>query len=315
MFVGHGLVAFAIAASVASRRGWTSDRALALGLVAALFATLPDVDMLYAVGGLVGSLEGVVVASDAFWTAAGEVHRGATHSLVVGGVAAIGFAGWHGRDDWRASVVGVVALAGLVAAGTVVSGPVTGAILAVFVLSGLGIASLAERFGFGAGTVLGAAALGLLSHPFGDLLTGQPPVVLYPLDLAVIGGRVTLHADPTVHLLGAFFVELATIWVALAVVTRLRGQTLRTHVRPRAVLGFGYAAAVFVVPAPTLEVASPFVFSVLAVGALGLPLPARGRATGRPRAGTTVLTGITTAAVAVTLAALAYATAYLVVPL
>jgi hypothetical protein len=65
MFLGHGLAAFAIAASVAARRGWRGERALAVGLVAGLFATLPDVDMLYAVAGLLGGMEGVFVTSDA----------------------------------------------------------------------------------------------------------------------------------------------------------------------------------------------------------------------------------------------------------
>lgn len=312
MFVGHGLIAFAIAASVAAHRGWASERALAIGLVAALFATLPDVDMLYAIGGLIGSLEGVFAASDAFWDAAGEVHRSVTHSLVVGAVASVGFAAWLGRSDWRLAALAAAALAGLVGAGAAVSGPVAGAVLAAFALCGLGVASLAGRLGFGARHALAAAALGLLTHPFGDLLTGEPPAFLYPLDLAVFGGRVTLHADPTVHLLGAFFVELATIWVALFVLARLRGLPLRAHVRPRAVLGAGYAAAIFAIPAPTLAVSSPFVFSVLAVGALGTPLRAADRGAGDSR-GDTALTGIATALTAVTLAGLGYAAAYLLV--
>lgn len=311
MFVGHGLVAFAIAASVATHRGWSRERALAIALVAALFATLPDIDMLYAIGGLVGSLEGIFAASDAFWAAANEVHRSATHSLVVGIVASVGFAAWRGRSDWRLAVVAGGTLAGIVVAGAAVSGPVTGAVLAAFALGGLGIASLAGRLGFGARAVFAAAGLGLLTHPFGDLLTGQPPLFMYPLDVAVVGSRVTLHADPTVHLLGAFFVELATIWVALFVLTQVRGLSLRSHVRPRAVLGAGYAAAIFAIPAPTLAVSSPFVFSVLAVGSLGVPLRAADRVAGGS-GGRRVLVGVTTALAAVTIAALAYSTAYLV---
>jgi hypothetical protein len=52
VFVGHGLIAFAIAASVATRRGWSTERALTIGVVAALFGTLPDIDMAYALVGL-----------------------------------------------------------------------------------------------------------------------------------------------------------------------------------------------------------------------------------------------------------------------
>jgi membrane-bound metal-dependent hydrolase YbcI (DUF457 family) len=310
MFVGHGFLAFAIAASVALSRGWGHDRALAVAVVAGLFGTLPDVDMLYALAGLAGSLEGVVVASDAFWAAAGEVHRGATHSLVVGAVAAAGFAGWRGHADRRVGPAALLTLATLVAVGVVRGGPVTGAVLGAFVLGGVGIASLGARLDVGPRALLAAALLGLLSHPFGDLLTGQPPALLYPLDTSLLAARVTLHADPTLHLLGAFFVELAAIWLGMAALVRLRGGRLPAYVRPRAALGVGYAAAVFTVPAPTLEVASPFVFSVLAVGVVGVPLGVPGV---RPPAGRRALTAVGTALAAVTLAGLAYATAYLAV--
>ncbi|MFB6232773.1 MAG: metal-dependent hydrolase [Haloarculaceae archaeon] len=308
MFVGHGLVAFAIAASVAARRGWPVERALAVGLVAGLFGALPDVDMLYAAVGLVGGLEGFVATSDAFWDVANEVHRGATHSLVVGALAAVGFTGWHARDDLRVGALGVVVLLGLVAMVTAVGGPVPGAVAAAFVLGGVGVVTLAERFELGTGVVFGAATLGLVSHPFGDLLAGPAPALLYPFDVGVLAGGVTLHPDPTVHLLGAFFLELATVWAALAVLTHLRGRRLRHHVSPRAALGLAYVGAVFVIPAPTVEVASPFVFTVLAVGLLGVPLQSP-----RSRDGRIVdRHAITTALAAVTLAAFAYAGAYVI---
>jgi hypothetical protein len=74
----------------------------------------------------------------------------------------------------------------------------------------------------------------------------------------------------------------------------------------------GYAASVFVVPAPTLERSYPFVFTILAVGALGL-FPRLRRTDSltspgfrRPDAVAAVLTGLA----AVTLAWLAYAAAY-----
>jgi hypothetical protein len=309
MFVGHGLGAVALAASVAAWRGWPGERALAVGLLAGLFATLPDVDMLYALVGLVGGLEGLFVTSDAFWDVANEVHRGATHSLVVGAVAAVGFAGLHARSDPLWGGVGVCALAGLVAAVAAVGGFVPGAVVAAFVLCGLGVVALADRLEVDARVVLGAAGIGLLTHPFGDLLAGPSPALLYPLDVSVLAGQVILHADPTVHLLGAFGVELATVWAALAVVARLRGRRLRRQVSPRAALGLAYAGAAFAIPAPTVEIASPFVFSVLAVGLLGAPVRPRDD---RDRV-ETVETAVPTALTAVTLAALAYATIYVVV--
>jgi hypothetical protein len=188
---------------------------------------------------------------------------------------------------------------------------VTAAVLCAFLLGGIGIGSLGRRLGVGPRPLFAAALAGLLTHPFGDLLTGQPPALLYPLDVAVFGGRVTLSADPTLHLLGAFFVELAAIWLGVAVLLSILGSGLRSTVRPRAAVGVGYAAAVFAVPAPTLELASPFVFSVLAVGVVGVPL--RVRTADRPGTGRRVLAAVVTALTAVTLAGLAYAAAYIAV--
>ncbi|MFT4946908.1 MAG: hypothetical protein ACI8TL_001146, partial [Natronomonas sp.] len=48
MFIGHALLAFALAALVAQWRGWRSRQALAVGVAAGAFAALPDVDVLYA---------------------------------------------------------------------------------------------------------------------------------------------------------------------------------------------------------------------------------------------------------------------------
>jgi len=306
MFIGHGVLAFAIAASIAAHRGWTSDRALLVGVVAGLFGTLPDVDMVYALLGLLSGAEGLFAASDAFWDAASVVHRAVTHSLVLGAVAAIGFAAWRGRSDPRLLAVAVLTLGGMVGVVTSVGGPVAAIVMSVFLLAGLGIVRAARSAGFSPQVVLGTALLGLLSHPFGDLLTGTPPQFLYPVEVALLAERVTLHPDPTLHLLGAFFVELATLWLGLVVLARLRGWDLRLRISRRAGLGVGYAGAVFMLPAPTLEVSWPFVFSVLGVGLLGVPLRLRSETAG-------LWYTVTTALTAVTVAALAYTSAYLLV--
>ena len=314
MFVGHGLLAFAIAASVADRRGWPADRALAVGVLAFLFGTLPDVDMLYALVGLVAGAEGLFAASDAFWTAASMVHRAVTHSLVLGALAAGAFAAWRAGEThasgtrravgWQAVALGIVlAVLGAV---WVASGALALAIVAVFLVAGLCIVRVARALDFGPNIVLGTGLLGLLTHPFGDLFTGTPPQFLYPVDVTLVEGVVTLHPDPTLHLLGAFFLELATFWLALLAVANLRGWRLLPRVRPRAALGVGYGAAVFAIPAPTLQLSWPFVFSVLGMGAVGVPLRLRAQVSD-------YWYTVVTALMAVTLAGLAYATAYLLV--
>ena len=294
MFVGHGLVAFAAVAALAAR--WLPrERALAAGALAAAFATVPDVDMLFAV--LAGLADGAAV--ETFWAATDSLHRSVTHSLVVGAVAALAL-GATVRRHPAGRAAGALALAGLLAAVWWADTPLAAAMLAAFLAAGLAVALVARRLSFGPRAVAGLAAVGFLSHPFGDLLAGGPPALLYPLEWQLLSERLTLAADPTVHLLGAFFLELATVWLALVVFLRLRERDLQSVVRPRAALGVGYAAAVLAVPAPTVEVASPFVLSVLAVGVVGVPLRRR------PRPLPAVATGLA----AVTLAALAYAAGY-----
>jgi hypothetical protein len=229
-----------------------------------------------------------------------------THSLVLGAVTAVGFAAWRGRGDPRLLALAAIALGGTVGGVAFVGGLTAVVVLAVFLVGGLGVVKVAHTAGFGPGVVLATAALGLLSHPFGDLLTGSPPRFLYPVDATLVAERVTLSGDPTLHLLGAFFAELATLWLGLVVLARLRGWQLRPRIAPRAGLGIGYAGAVFALPAPTLELSWPFVFSVLGVGLVGVPVRAR-EETGR------TWFAITTALTAVTVAALAYTSAYLVV--
>lgn len=303
MFVGHGMVAFALVASAASLRGWSADRVVLVGIVAALFGTLPDVDMVYAVVGVLGRTEGVFPGAETFWATAQVVHRSVTHSLVIGVVAGAGFAAW---DQPRYRPAALVAFGVLGAVVGIAAGPVAIAVLGVFLAAGIGIVGLARTTGFGSRTILAAALVGLLTHPFGDLLTGTPPAMLFPAEWTVLTQRITLHPDPTVHLLGAFFVELATIWVALFVLARVRGWQLWPAVRPHAGLGVGYAGAVFAIPAPTLEFSWPFVLTVLGVGLVGVPVGLRDDTGERMHMLVTALT-------AVTVAALAYAGAYLVV--
>lgn len=317
MFVGHGLLAFAVVAFLATRWGVDRQRALAVGLLAGAFATVPDIDVVHPLLALVVEPVALAEAPGTFWALSTEVHRTATHSLVVGTVVAVGVTAWAasreaGRSEstWAESggllgVVGLAILSGLVAAVTLVGGALAGAVVAAMVLAALALATVAGRFRLGAPAVGVAATVGLLTHPFGDLLTGQPPPLFYPLGVDVLTEQVTLHPDPVVHLLGAFLVELATAWLALAVLARLFDVRLGRQIGIRAGAGVGYAGAALVLPAPSLDAATAFVFTVLAVGLVGTPL--------RPKRPGARWRTATTALAAVTLAALAYGAAYVAV--
>jgi membrane-bound metal-dependent hydrolase YbcI (DUF457 family) len=323
MFVGHALGAFAAVAGGARLFGCSRRRSLALGTSAGAFAAAPDVDILYAPVGL-ASASGVADAAESFWSAGNLVHRTVTHSLVIGTVVAVALWLW-GRarredttEDSR-SLLGVehggslLALGGLVVVAGVVSGPLGALVMAAFALSSLAIAELAARYGdLGPRAVFLTALIGFVSHPFGDLLTGEPPRLLYPFDVRLVSERLALAADPTLHLLGAFWLELLTIWLAAVVYCELTDRNLTSHIHGRATLGVAYAAVALALPAPTVDSSYRFVLSVLAVGTVGpAPLVRHARRPRHALDGEGVLTAALTGLAAVTLASLAYAAVYL----
>ncbi|MDY6819307.1 MAG: metal-dependent hydrolase [Halobacteriales archaeon] len=284
MMIGHALVAFAIAAGSAGYRRWARADALAVGLLAAAFAMAPDVDMLYAIIGVLRvGMADVWTVTDAFWSTGNVIHRAVTHSLLAGSVTAVavtliatgraGVIDAGARFDRRliGIAVGVGLLGTLVVAALLEGGVLAATVMAAFAIAGTVIARFGlDRLELSPWIVLLAALVGLLSHPFGDLFTGEPPLFLYPLDITLITERIALHPDPTLHLLGTFGLELAAAWVAILVFFRLSGGSLRRSIDLRASIGIPYAAVALALPAPTLEVSYHFVFSILAVGLLGI---------------------------------------------
>lgn len=301
MFVGHAAVAFALAAGGAAAVGTARDRAVWFGIVAALFAMVPDVDMVYAVVGL-GSGDDLFSVADSFWAASTVVHRGATHSVLVGFVVAGCVTALH-----RHPVGSLVGLGAVIGVTTLVAGGVAGGIMFLFVGGALLVAMLGYRLGFSGRVLGGAAAVGLVTHPFGDLLTGTPPPILFPVEVVLVPHRFAPFADPTLNLLLAFGVEMAAIWAAVIVGGRLLNRGVMTAIDRRALAGVGYGIAVVVVTPPTMGTSYQFVFSVLALGVVGVaPMQRRWR---MPDAWTAVVTGLATVCVG----AIAYTVTYLIV--
>jgi len=303
MFVGHATAAFGAVALLALLAGVSRRRAAALAVTAGLFAAVPDVDMAYALVGLVGvDPTQPLSAANSFWGASTVVHRSVTHSLVVALPAAAAFAL---APTHRRTAAGILAaLAGVVFA---VSGPVAAVVAALFAAFGWMFARFGHAVGVRGRSLLAVAAFGLASHPFGDLLTGEPPALLYPLDVTVFGDTLTFSADPTLHLLSAFGLELAAVWLGVVGALAIADLQVREFVDYRAAAGAAYALAVVAVPAPTLDTSYQFVFSVLAVGTVGVtPKPTAPRTLpGLPSA---AITGLA----AVTVAGAAYAVTYIV---
>jgi membrane-bound metal-dependent hydrolase YbcI (DUF457 family) len=318
MFVGHAALAFAVVTRL-SRRRTERREALLLGLVAAAFATIPDVDMLYAPVGLLGARLDAFALASAFWSTSTVVHRGVTHSLVVAavvaGVAALWYAGTRSARPRPRSVAALGLGGGLVVGVGFDTGVLGGAVTALFVASAVLVArETARRTALPLGPFAGAAAFGLLSHPFGDLFTGTPPALLYPLDVVLLAERVALAGDPTLHLLAAGALELLAVWFAVTVLVDGAGLRLDDLVSPRVAVAVGYALSVFLIPPPTLDLSYPFVFSVVAVGAVGVMPRVHLRADRQRRLSVPDrTTALFTALAAVTVAWAAYAVAYLVV--
>jgi len=307
MMVGHAALAFALAAFLAHRLGVDAERALSFAVVAGAFAVVPDLDIGYAfVGLMTAASSGLSTPVETFWAVGNTVHRGMTHSLVVGGVAALAF----GLVSYRGPVglLGAGILTGLLAATLAFVGVLETGVLVSFAIGGVAVALGGRWLGLDPRDVLVAALIGVLSHPFGDVFTGTAPQLLYPLDIRLLPTRVLLSGDPTLHLLAVFGLELATIWLALCAYSRLCGRPLWPHIHRRASLGAVYAVVVLVVPPPTLDVSYQFVFSVLAVGIIGgsarIPMP-------NLRSERSRCTILLTALATVTIAWLSYVLAYI----
>jgi hypothetical protein len=312
VFVGHGLLAFALAAVAARLLGWSHERALTLGLFAGLFGLAPDVDIVYALVGLSGA-ETAMGAATGFWSASAAVHRAVTHSFLIAAAAAVA-AGALAGPDRRNRLGGGLLLGALVGVAGAVTGTLAAAVMAVFVLTVGALAVGARRVGLPARGVAAAAAVGLGSHPPGDLLTGEPPAMLYPLDAGLVVARPAVFVDPTLNLLAPLYLELATAWLAVGAYLWLTDglPTLRGHLRGRAAIGLGFGGAALFVPPPTLDVSYHFVFPLVGLGAAAAtPLPGvevRSLADLRDQP----LSVAVTALAAVSLGALAYTVAYLV---
>ncbi|WP_257297626.1 metal-dependent hydrolase [Haloarchaeobius sp. FL176] len=321
MMIGHSLLAFALVATVARALDASPGRALAAGAAAGAFAAVPDMDMVYALTGFAGAeFDGVFSMTTAFWSASTVVHRSMTHSLVVAPVAALAFAlvVVQGRHASRATVGGFALLGGLTVVATTLHGLLGLVVLGAFSLAGVAVAAIVrESSQLDARTTFAVAVVGLASHPFGDLFTGEPPAMLWPLDAAIFPGRVLLSADPTLHLLGAFALELAVVWAALLAFCWVTDR--RPRVKPRATAGLAYGGVFFLLPPPTLDVSYHFVFSILAVGTvLAMPVAAPTRtsmAVETVRRGVAAhgVRSVTTGLAAVTLALVAYGGLYLLV--
>lgn len=123
--------------------------------------------------------------------------------------------------------------------------------LVAFVAVCLGIAHLATRYApLTAGEVGTSVFLGVLTHPFGDVVAGDPPMVFYPVSEAPLLDAFTpLTATNLDHTLLLLSLELALVWGSILLAAVLTDRS----VHPGVGLAYGTAA---VVAAAVLQVSS-----------------------------------------------------------
>jgi hypothetical protein len=266
MYLGHSFLAFGIVATAGYRLEVDRRRVLVLGALAAGYGLLPDVDVLRTVYVFLrAGPEGVFPTEQHLWRHSWVVHRALTHSVVSGGVAAAVAAlvvrtGGRGRPRVRLLTTGgiVVATAGLLAGAYASAGAPGVATLGLFLGGAVALAGVGRRRGATASDVGAAAALGLLTHPFGDFWMGRPPSFLWPVVAGAPLEEVALSADPVLHFVGAVAVEVALLAWCLYLLRLLYGRPTAAYLSPLALVGAGYAAVLGRVPAPTFAEAYQF---------------------------------------------------------
>jgi len=348
MFVGHEFLAFAVAGWGALRFGCDERTALHAGAVAAVAALLPDLDVVYAVATYVVAVGGgTPLGWEPFWGVANATHRVVTHTLPTGGVATLWFGAAVAVARWRRAAgdrarpdprwVATAALAGTALLGAAlllsefrVAVSPSATVVAAGFLACVAVAGwlLAARADLSTAGVTAAAGVGFLSHPFGDVFLAAPPPLLSPFASVTRAGRVSLAADPTLDILGVLFVELAAVWAGLAVFSRGAGSRvghtdrLRDALDRRAGVGIAYAPAAVILPRPTIVDAHVLGATIVPFAALvgvwvGYGSFRRRGATAHAGAAIRrfgpVYVGVVAGVTALTLAAIAYTTVYVVV--
>ena len=259
MIAGHFFLAFSVVALAAYHFGRDGDEAVKLGLAAALFALIPDIDIIYAFKEIFAITSGFYGFTDSFWAASEETHRGLTHSLVILGYAATSFMTYHKTGNRKLAGVFILSILGI---GYHLEGFISAAVILAFSLAGFVITEkLRTTINFKEFSLV--ALFGLLVHPFGDIFTGVPPDFLYPLSYSIIESRLIILQDPSLNFLAVFGIELFMIWAAILTYAYVEEKHMLDEVSTLSAAGFLYGISSFIVTNPSLSQSYRFVFSIV----------------------------------------------------
>jgi len=258
MFAGHFFIAFLIVSLFAYWKGIDKEQCLVLGVFAGGFAVLPDLDIVYALKGL-SSIFLPVSVLDSFWSASKVIHRGISHSLVTGFIAASLFALGYEKNSYIGNIFSIIFLGvfaffldGWIGAGVLVLYGAVGGVLSTY----------AENY-LSRKRLFAVALTGLMSHPFGDLFTGTPPDFLYPLNIEIISSRLVLFSDPVINIVSLLIFEVALILSGITFIAYLKDFDVTKFFNLAPLVGVLYGSVFWLIPLPSLSEAYKFVFSIL----------------------------------------------------
>lgn len=205
----------------------SGNRAIQIGILAAIYAFLPDIDLVHS---LLRGIWKAVYYGQSFevvlWQNAEGVHRIATHSIIVILVAGIIFYLSIGskREKTVATLAGVTVF--LMTYFT--EGYLLSSLVAVFLLAGALFSGEAKVRGFSRTEILGAAYVGMFSQTYGDLFTHGPPRLLFPLDYRIIESYIIIHPSSGINFMLLSIIEALTVIFALYVYFLLSRKEDRT---------------------------------------------------------------------------------------
>lgn len=254
MFVGHFFLAFVLAAGFFQWKGESKTDSLMLGLFAGFFAVLPDLDIIYAFKTFI-QFALAPEFMEAFWENSQVIHRGISHSLVTGFIAATLFSLGYEKNSLIGNIFSSIFL-GVFA--FIVSGWIGAFVMALYGIVGGFLSSKAEEY-ISRKKLYGVSLLGLLTHPFGDLFTGSPPQLLYPLKLELIPSRLAIFAEPTLNLVTLVIIELVLVASGLYLINLLKDIKFQIK-NPSITTAITYALTALVISPPSIQ--NPYIYLV-----------------------------------------------------
>ena len=297
MFIGHEFLAFALAVGLSSQTGATDVQIRSVGLLAAIAAFLPDLDIGYAIITYALAIaSGAPIGWGAFWGVANSVHRTVTHSLPIGITAALiawGSANFIYHTSHSTSNIKITTntgsnlivyilslyreqsliLAGVIGGSVVIGFYITAGVSAsavaaiFFIIIGLLGGITCRQTVLTANQIGAAIAIGTITHPFGDVFMATPPPLFAPIT-SLIGWHIELTrfifaSHPTLNLLGVLFIEIVFIWLGVSAFAKVTQRSVRAYVDRRALIAAGYALVMLSFQPPTMADAHRLGFTIV----------------------------------------------------